>query len=332
LLKTVRETIKWLLKVIKPPKNENWKVVVLCILAATTFWFFNALNKSYTTKINYPIQFDFDREGVIIVDELPSKVRLNVSGGGWNLLRKTLSFNTRPIVIRLENPTEVRYLTATKLYPQISEQIQEVSVNFVADDTLHFNIEKRMIRKLPLAVDSTKINLANNYRIISEIELKPDSIIFEGPNSLIQSLPEWIFVSVPQTEIRSSFAEEVKIGLEESKIIKYYPERVNISFDVAQFVERIKIVPVELLNFPEDSSAYLQKTKVQLKYYIEEKFLENADNGKFKVVANYKRLDKADSTVRPILLEHPDFAHDITIEPSSIKVIYESKIKIKPTL
>ena len=34
----------------------------MCIVGATTFWFFNALNKSYTTTINYPINVQFDED------------------------------------------------------------------------------------------------------------------------------------------------------------------------------------------------------------------------------------------------------------------------------
>lgn len=325
MLKSLKETFSWLRKVIKPPKNENWKVVLLCFLAATTFWFFNALNKNYTTKISHPIEFDFDKEGVIIVEDLPSRINLNVSGGGWNLLRKSLSFNRRPVKVRLENPTETQFLTANRLYPQIHEQIKEVRLNFVMDDTLFFNIEKRVIKKLPLAVDSTKIGLDPNYRIVSDIKINPDSIIFEGPESIIETLPEWIIINIPHDDIKENYAEEVKVNLEESKIVKHYPERVHVSFDVAQFIERTKNVPVELLNFPEDSSVYLQNASVDLKYFVEEKFLENSDNGTFKVIANLKRLNEADSTIKPVLLEHPEFAQDISLDPANIKVVFEKK-------
>ena len=41
-------------------EKSKWRVVALCILGATTFWFFNALNKQYATRINYPIEFLYD--------------------------------------------------------------------------------------------------------------------------------------------------------------------------------------------------------------------------------------------------------------------------------
>src|SRR5687767_8995754 len=47
--------------------RRNWKAVALCIFAATVFWLFNALNKSYTTNINLPLTFDYDQDSYIAV-------------------------------------------------------------------------------------------------------------------------------------------------------------------------------------------------------------------------------------------------------------------------
>ena len=64
--------------------RRNWRAVVLCVFAATIFWFFNALNKSYTTNINFPLSFDYDRDNFVPVRNLPAQVRLNVTGNGWD--------------------------------------------------------------------------------------------------------------------------------------------------------------------------------------------------------------------------------------------------------
>ena len=66
--------------------RRNWKAVVLCMFTATIFWFFNALNKTYTTNINFPLDFEFDRQNFIPVKGLPQFVRLNVleTGGSFS--------------------------------------------------------------------------------------------------------------------------------------------------------------------------------------------------------------------------------------------------------
>jgi hypothetical protein len=54
--------------------KKNWKAVVLCVFAAMIFWFFNALNKNYTTNISFPIAFDYNDNVYIPIRPLPSEV------------------------------------------------------------------------------------------------------------------------------------------------------------------------------------------------------------------------------------------------------------------
>ena len=91
--------------------GNNWRAILLSVLAATTFWFFNALNKNYSTRLNYPLGFSFTRDSVVVVNPLPDKVVVDVSGGGWNLMRKTFLFSATPILLQLDNPTEIKFFT-----------------------------------------------------------------------------------------------------------------------------------------------------------------------------------------------------------------------------
>src|SRR5436190_17094022 len=88
--------------------RKNWKAVVLCGFAATVFWFFNALNKNYTTNINFPIAFEFNQDNYVAVRPLPQVVRVNVTGMGWSLFRKSVGLNVPPLVVPLERPAETK--------------------------------------------------------------------------------------------------------------------------------------------------------------------------------------------------------------------------------
>src|SRR5687767_9682749 len=92
--------------------RKNWKAVVLCVLAATVFWFFNSLNKRYTTNITFPVTFDYDDENYIAVKPLPSSVRINVTGVGWDLFRRSLGIKIPPLVIPIDRPAEVKKIPA----------------------------------------------------------------------------------------------------------------------------------------------------------------------------------------------------------------------------
>jgi hypothetical protein len=108
----------------------------MCLMAATTFWFLNALNKDYSTRLSYPIEFDYDDSTYISISTLPKKVRLNVSGYGWNLLKKSLQVNANPLNYRVANPLQARYITGSNLLQPITEQLRDIRVNYVVEDTI----------------------------------------------------------------------------------------------------------------------------------------------------------------------------------------------------
>jgi hypothetical protein len=302
-------------------RQEDLKVVALCTIGATTFWFFNSLNKTYTTRISYPLTFNFNRENVVVGD-LPEQVALDVTAGGWTLLRKTFWFNVDPVEIQLDNPTETKYITGNRIIAHLADQVTDLRINRVLTDTLFVDIEEKMVKRLAVRLDSARLSMQPSYRVVSPVRIVPDSVTFEGAASFIKALPDSLMLTLPKSGIDSDVYEEVRIKFEENPMLKIFPDRVMVSFEVAQFVQRVKSVLVDKINFPPDSIAYLAEPRVDVTFFVERELAEEADASKFKVVANYKRLNPQDSTIRPILLEHPAYVTDVTIDPPNLKVKY----------
>src|SRR5690606_27987765 len=151
-------------------------------------------------------------DSLVVVEELPEKIEIDVSGGGWNLLRKTYWFNVNPVNIPLNNPTQVKYILGSSLVPLITEQVNEVSLNYVVTDTLFIDIEKRITKKVAVLVDSNQIDVNSPFRIVSDVLIEPDSIEFVGPSSLINKMSDSIVLALP-TNISSDFSEEVSLNV-----------------------------------------------------------------------------------------------------------------------
>lgn len=319
-MKRVKEMFSWFIGLFSPRKKENWRVVLLCLLAATTFWILNALNKSYTTKINYPIDFIVNNtEDVVIVEELPSKVEIDVSGGGWNLLRKTLWFNVNPLTVPLNNPTEVKYISGSSLVPLISEQLNELSLNYVVTDTLKIDIEARVSKTAVIKVDSLAINVKPPFEVVSNIEVQPDSITFTGPTSLVGQMPDTITLQLPE-EISSAFNESVSINFNAPDLVSYSPSSVNVQFNIAPFVRETNVVDVQPFNFPADSSITLLDKKVEVIYTVQESKKQAVTEESFKILANFNNMKPEDSVIEATLGHAPDFIYDLKVNPKRLRV------------
>jgi len=299
----------------------NWKIILYCFLGASIFWFFNALNKDYTASIRQPLEFVFDREGLVVV-RLPDEVNVNVSGGGWNLLRKTSWFNVKPIQINLESPTSTRVMIGSSLRPLLSDQLDEFTVNFVISDSLFIDVELETQKSIPILVDSIALNLRNRFRVTSPINLSKDTLRITGPESMINSFPDTFIVRIEEQRIDDDFDRDVEInGL--PKFIRAEPEEIEVSFRVSKFVNRNKELTIQYSGFPLDSSISLSSERIQLIFLANENMDEQIPDSLFSMVAYLEDVNPEDSTLLPRLEKHPSFIEPVGIDSSSIKVIYE---------
>jgi YbbR domain-containing protein len=309
------------LKNMLPSMEENWKIIVLCFLGATIFWFFNALNKEYSARIKYPVEFVYDTNETVVVDPLPQDVRLEVRGGGWNLLRKTFWFNVNPVYINLSEPTEIKFLTSRNLKPVFIDQISEIRIEEVLVDTLHLNIERKITRALPIVVDSASIKLAADHKIVSPIRMSTDTIYVTGPTSQVNSLGSSIMLSLHNEVVTSDYTENINMSAYLPSKVSTDPSVVTIDFDVQQFFNVSKEIIVQPVNLPADVS--LMDSVITASVYVARSDLERLNAGNINVVADYRRLNRRDSTVSLRLMDYPEFISDISLDAETVKVSYD---------
>ncbi len=301
---------------------ENWKVVIISLIGATTFWFFNALNKSYDATINYPVEFTFSRDSNVVMQPLPASIRINVSSGGWNLLRKTFWFNVPPVEIPLDQPAQTKYIDRGKLFPLIVNHMSELKVNHIVSDSLFLAIETKKTKNVLLKLDSTKIPLSSSHRITSPISISPDSIKLIGPSSFIDSLQSEYSLVLNMENIDDPVNQNILVNLPNNLIVSE-PLEINVSFNVEQFLNEQVTVPVELAGFPKDSSKYLETGEVTVNYLVADSKNRSFDPSEFVVLVDLATIDKKDSSIMPILLFHPPEVVDVTVLPDQLKVVYE---------
>ncbi|MTI33360.1 hypothetical protein [Xanthovirga aplysinae] len=326
-MKPFRDILKWLKKLFAYESGRNWKVITLCMLTATTFWFFNALNKPYSTVIDYPLKFEYDTEGLVTVNELPNKLRVNISGGGWSLLKQSLGINRKTLIVPLDRPTQRNFIVGEELNPIIHDQLDPLQANYVVTDTLFVHIEKLAKRTLPVKVNKTSISLREGYRIVSPVRFRPAIVTFTGPVSIIKNLPDTVLIDIPEKEIdEQDYIEAVNLPrLPGDELLTPSTTKVEVSFETDRFTKLTRIVPLRQLNFPADSSIYLADTLGILSFVIQQEFLDQLDTARFDVLADFGMFNETDSTIKLEITRAPNFILDLKVEPSAVKVTYAKK-------
>jgi len=303
-----------------PTDTKTLKVVVLSIVAATTFWFFLKLNDDYSATIYYPIKFEYDQVNFVATEELPDEVQINVSGGGWSILRQGYLLDAEPIYLQVEDPEKSTRIAGNSLIAPLSEGLSGLVLNFILDDTLYLSIEKKISKKVLTLVDSANVDLSKDHYIVSEVLCDLDSLELTGPKSIIENYPDTVIINVKDRRVDSNFDRDVEIDVF-NELIQLSQNTGRVTFDVEEFVEVNRRITLTKNNFPEDSTIVLADSAIDVRFQIRESRAAQFENEEFMIVADYNKMITFDSTIQALIMKYPLDIRRLTIGTSRVKVV-----------
>ncbi|MGK7391195.1 MAG: hypothetical protein ACNS60_12640 [Candidatus Cyclobacteriaceae bacterium M2_1C_046] len=299
-------------------RYSDVRVILLCFLAATTFWFFNALNDTYSASINYPITFSYNEEDYIVMEELPDEVYLNLEGIGWNLFRKSLGIKVTPLRIYLEEPSEINVIAGSSLPAIISDQLAEFNLNYVLTDSLYIKIDRKVKKTFIVKIDSAAINVAEDHIITSPISFNPDSVTLVGPASILEPIGDTLVLNIPENKISSDYDEEVPITFNKNELVRKQPEFISVGFNVEELIERELEVNVKATNLPRQ--LILADSLVNVEIRVKESRLGELTPEDIDVVADFRNFNPEDSTIIPTVRFYPNYVNSVQVDTVGLKV------------
>ncbi len=323
----LKKIVAWFENIVSAKDSKKWKVVALCIFGATTFWFFNALNKDdYTTVIRYPISLTYENppDSLVMVQSPPEKIELDVSGRGWELFRKTFGFKNTPVQIALESPTGIKFLLGSSLLSDIKSQLTDIKINEVLTDSIFFSIEKNISAKIPVLIDTSGISLEENYYLIGEISVIPDSVEIMGPSSWIENhLPEKLVLQVNEDDIDAKYSDIVNTNTFDNELISTLPDGVEVDFEVSEFTEKSIVVKLAKAHFPSKTDFQFSDTLITVRYWISGDQTNEIEENDFTLNVDFSDLNPNDSTLSVQVRNQPKNIKNISLDPETIKISHD---------
>lgn len=283
---------------------KNVKTFSVCVLIATGLWLFNSLRKERAETIAYPITFEFDREKYIALDTLPRNIALSLKGSGWQLLRKMFHLRIQPIVLDItpEHQMKRPYLLRNELEKETQKALQHVRLEEVMLDTLDLAMDYRYKRVLRLAVDSIKLNLPKDFRIVSPISIYPELVAIVGPKKMVKALPNPYKLDMSQVKIREEkFNKIFQIDIRDIRpdLLAQDEKKVTISFQTARFVQKTATIGVNIV------APKQRFIPIQVNYIVRETEADAVELKDFVLEADWSEYKKKDGTIDVLLKSHP---------------------------
>ncbi|MBC5774483.1 hypothetical protein H8S95_10460 [Pontibacter sp. KCTC 32443] len=315
-----KNIVLWFLKPFRPQTKQYWRVVLLCFVAASTFWLLNALNKSYSTQTTYPVKFIYNDQQLVPVKPLPEEVIVNVTAKGWKLLRKALRLEVQPAEIYIRNLPRNNYLLGSALRPALVNAMDGLQLNFVVTDTLYYDFDAKVSRTIPLMLDPKQKIAAEGYEVNRPINLSPDSITFTGPSSLVDSMPSPFLLQSPNTGLTASAKMDVPITYKNQNLVKANIEETEATINVKSLVQEERQLVPELVNIPKGSKVDVQTSALLVRYQLFEDSAALLNRESFKAILNLDNYNPTDSTVVPELVQKPVGVRNVLLLPQRVKV------------
>ena len=192
--RTGRQLLRWFLRPFAAQERSFYRAVVACLLASALFWQMNALNKTYTTRLDYPLAWRYDTARYVPLRPLPERLPVTVTGRGWRLLRANLGWDSNPAELRPVPLPGTRYLPASAWRNGLQNALEGLQINEWAGDTLRLTFDRKGSRKLRLALRPGAA--PDSFRA----KITPRELVFKGPATVLAKLPSPYPVALPADE------------------------------------------------------------------------------------------------------------------------------------
>ena len=233
--------------------------VTMAIVVSSLLWFTFTMRETHTKIVQMPTQVVNLPQDQALSQLPPENVRVQIVGDGWSLLRLRVS---PPTVEVNASQQEVAVREA------IPELPKNVDIQSVSPATLNLWKERRITRKIPVALRAT-IDTPQAYDLLNPPTLIPDSVEITGAASLIRQFDEWPTARRAFKNVRDTLNTQLALSDTLEGLIAKNIQVVTLRAVSEQFTEGTREIDVTVQGQPSTQKLVsLEPSSVQVKYTV----------------------------------------------------------------
>ena len=273
-------------------KREKIIAFSVALFFGLCLWFIVNLSRDYNVTIEVPIVLSNLPDDVTVSSDIPETASVVLTGEGWNLI--SVYTNPPRVLVNAESDD-------VNLGEQLRSQVgafSNLNIIQVRPTQLYIQKERRVSRKLPVR-NRVNIQFADQYGLLSEPTLSPDSITVIGAESVLDELEYWDTAETEFTNINESVNRVVQ--LHSMTGVALEPSTVILSMEVAEFTEAEIRVPIRTRNLPSGRAVSYNPSSIMVRYDVPlQQFSEVQGVRLFNAYVDYSLIEEDDlGTIAP---------------------------------
>ncbi len=309
---------------IKGVNKGDLNSFIFFLLLATLLWGLTKFSKEYASDVTTTITYLNVPEGTMVKDKSDQQVSLNLEASGFEFMFYRLK--TPKVVIDLSkiNPDSNNNWTISKLdFEDLASQSFNHKVTAkIPESGLRLGLDALGKRTVPVR-SALVFNLQKGYALVDSLIFEPDSITFIGPKNDLLELEVALTESKTFNQVDKDQSGTVKIQMPEGlEQITTVPENIIYSLQVDEFVEAELLIPITLINAPEDANIKLFPSSIKVKYIINFKDYKSVTADSFSIICDFSQVAAGSNIVIPELNQQPKQARQVSLATSQVEFIF----------
>ncbi|MFT3739137.1 MAG: YbbR-like domain-containing protein [Breznakibacter sp.] len=312
-------------------KDKKLVLFIFFLLISMGFWFLNALRKTYTTQINYDLEY-FNLPGnELIAANVPKSVTLKVRGTGFTLLRYNLGRTFYPMPLNVGRMNKISdgsrrgaYINSKELLLIFASQLSnDLDLIEVKPDTIFVEYLRKNTLKVPLKFNGRTSFKQPSYQS-GAIVLFPDSVTVSGPRSIVDTIKS---ISSKFTEFNDvSDTIRQMVDLEIPNEIETNFDKVKILVPSEAFTESAVDVPLMVKGSPLGTTVKTFPAEIKVSFRVALSRFEKIGSDQFFAVVDLNEIDPQTQTKLKVKLEKvPDYIYSVDYNPLFVAYLIEKQ-------
>ncbi|MBN2806003.1 MAG: YbbR-like domain-containing protein [Prolixibacteraceae bacterium] len=313
-------------------KNNRPLIFFVCFMIATALWLVNAMGKRYETVISMPIHYTKLPPNKVLVKAPPSSIEIKMEATGFTLLRHQIKLTINPLnfnVMAFTNNMMVKpgqsffKVGSDQFLPQFSRQVSsEIKLIDISPDSLEFEFDL-VVNELKPVSQLFELQFENQYFLYDSITFTPDSVMVNGPKSLVSSIDKVYAKPLKFKKLNTSL--EKIVTLESIDQLDIFPRKVTVKIPVSQYTEYNEKIIVSKFNVPDSLNLVTLPGKIDVNCLVALTDFKSISPTSFIIGVDYNDL-QADRQVLPLkIYSHPAHVKMLKISPVEVKYLIERK-------
>ena len=310
-------------KLSKLYKSKKVNILIAFSLLALLFSLLTKLSKDYTRTISFNVDMlNVPEEQIILKDSL-HKINVTLTTYGFNLLKYYFVDPTLQVdFAKLKRKSNYYLWTKNNEFQNIANQFNaSTKINGISPDTIKFNYDTYFVKSVPIILNKD-VTFASGFDIDGSYQLQPDSIKVIGAKSVIDTISNIETMTFSLKDVNSDINSSIQLKISKGNSdIKYSEDKVTIKGIIKKFTEGSFLVPVSVINLPENVNIKYFPKEIEVIFYTSLDYYKTISENNFRIECDFSQVTDENSKLIPKIKKQPDSVRNVRLGTKSIEFI-----------